>query len=64
MMQITKMETQSLSLDLMEATNYSLVVTKLINVVLALLAVIFVLISAVAGLVQPLYASRFDSKIK
>lgn len=64
MMQITKMETQSLSLDLMEATNYSLVVTKLINVVLALLAVIFVLISAVAGLVQPLYVSRFDSNIK
>ena len=49
---------QSSSLDVMEATNYNRVATKLINVALALLAVVFVLVSAVANLVQPLYATR------
>jgi hypothetical protein len=53
------MEMQSLSIDLIESTQYSLIVTKLINVALALLAVIFVLVSAIAGVVQPLYATRF-----
>lgn len=57
------METQSSSLDLMEATNYSVIVTKLINVALALLAVVFVLVSASASLVRPLYATRFGQEL-
>lgn len=59
LVQIARMEMQSLSIDLIESTQYSLIVTKLINVALALLAVIFVLVSAIAGVVQPLYATRF-----
>ena len=62
--QITKMELQLqqqrlISMEGIENSTFRALVTKLINVVLALLAVILVFISTITNFASPFFTNRF-----
>ena len=50
---------QLISMEGIENTNFRALLTKLINVLLALLAVILVIVSTAAGVVAPFLNSRY-----
>ena len=61
---ITKMELQQqqqqlISMEGIENSNFRALITKLINVALALLAVVLVLVSTIANMLSPFLTTRF-----
>jgi len=57
-MELQQQQQQLISMEGIENSNFRAVLTKLINVMLALLAVVLVTVSTVASLLAPFLTSR------
>ena len=57
-MEMQQQQQQLISMEGIENSNFRALITKLINVILALLAVILVLVSTIANLLGPFLTTR------
>ena len=62
-MELKQEQQQLISMEMVENVTFRTILTKLINVVLAILAVILVFVSTTANLISPFLTSRYCVKI-
>ena len=58
-MELKQEQQQLISMEMVENVTFRTILTKLINVVLAILAVILVFVSTTANLISPFLTSRY-----
>ena len=63
-MELQQQQQQLISMEMVDNVTFRTILTKLINVVLALLAVILVFVSTTANLIAPFLTSRWVGSLK